>query len=153
MAYRKIHGIDSYNDKGQLVRLGDEPITFITHSHGGNVAIQAANMIYNKYKVQSDIIAIAVPAYSGEKDIENPENAKGVRRLINIWNKDDGVSGGLAGNDFYPARPNSKVHTIEVDASRFYKWYQTIQAHSFDNNYMREFIRQVENNPESKALK
>ncbi len=39
MNYRKVHGIDKYDDKGSLVELGNEPVTFIGHSHGGNVSI------------------------------------------------------------------------------------------------------------------
>lgn len=153
MTYRRVHGIDSYNDKGELVKMGNEPITFITHSHGGNVAIQAANMIFDKYKVQSDIIAIAVPAYTGKNDIENPANARGVRKLIDIWNQIDGVSGGLAGSNYYPIGPNSKVKRIEVDASKHFKPWQWQQAHSYDNNYMKEFVDQVKKNDDSQSLK
>ncbi|MFD0794732.1 RHS repeat-associated core domain-containing protein [Mucilaginibacter litoreus] len=155
MSYRRIHGIDTYNDKGQLIKMGDEPITFITHSHGGNVGIRAANILYDKFKVQSDLIAIAVPAFNGKNDPENPANARGVRRLINVWNRNDWVSGQIApgSDDFYPVGPNSKVSRIEVDATKFYKWYQGIGAHSFDNNHMADFIRQVRENPNNQNLK
>ena len=53
-----------------LNRVKGEPITLIGHSHGGNVAIQAANILVSTYKIDPkdiNIVAINTPA---EMDIE-----------------------------------------------------------------------------------
>jgi hypothetical protein len=55
--------------------------------------VGAANMIFGKYGVKSDLIAISVPAYNRKDDPENPNIARGIRKLIDIWNKRDLVSG------------------------------------------------------------
>ncbi|PUZ19296.1 hypothetical protein DCM91_20740 [Chitinophaga costaii] len=87
-------------------------------------------------------------------DAENPADARGIRKLLNIWNKTDTVSGGLAGDDYYPIGPNSKDQRIEVDASRFYRGLKKgFGAHSFDNNYVQEFLKQVQASDNSQYLK
>lgn len=56
-----------------------EDITLIGHSHGGNVAIQAIDLIQAGLDEANDdrsinLITIATPAYNGESDPENPAN-------------------------------------------------------------------------------
>ncbi|NME72991.1 RHS repeat-associated core domain-containing protein [Flammeovirga aprica] len=56
-----------------------EPITLVGHSHGGNVAIQAIDIIKSKLgdeDVKVNLITIATPAYNGNTDAENPANTK-----------------------------------------------------------------------------
>ncbi len=72
-----------------------EDITLIGHSHGGNVAIQAVNMIREKLDEGGDdrkinLITIATPAYNGEKDPENPANAR-IDGHIHIYSQYDQV--------------------------------------------------------------
>jgi len=58
--------------------LSGEDITLIGHSHGGNVAIQAIDLIREELGEDSEkkinLITIATPAYNGTDDLENPEN-------------------------------------------------------------------------------
>jgi hypothetical protein len=52
---------------------GDEPITLIGHSHGGNVAIDAVNILVSKGLVTSDkinIVALNTPALTVETNLE-----------------------------------------------------------------------------------
>ena len=72
-------------------RIDGEEITIIGVSHGGNVTLQAANILGGiGYKV--NVIALNRPSYSGEKDVENPRNNKGINDMISIWTKDDPVA-------------------------------------------------------------
>jgi len=59
-----------------------EDITLVGHSHGGNVSIQAVNLIKEKLAqkketkdVKVHLITISTPAYNGLNDPENPLNA------------------------------------------------------------------------------
>lgn len=116
------------------------------HSHGGNVSIQAADIIYNITGQKVNIITIGTPAYNGTDDKENPKNHVGINDHKALWNNIDGVSGGLAGDDNYTN--SSKTDNIEIDVDLHYKketiikdrWgqkstmttYNKIGAHSFD---------------------
>jgi len=103
-------------------RVKGEEITLVGHSHGGNVAIQAAKLIYEKTGEKVNIITIATPAYNKKGDIENPETQKAyINDHIALWNKVDGVSGGLAGDDFYK---NSTITTnVELNVDKYYVYY------------------------------
>lgn len=115
---------------------GDD-ITLIGYSHGGNVALQASQMISLELKTKVNIISIATPASNADKGdfsfidilinndylsdrilnnvnkIENPENNPGVNDMIHFWLNDDGVAGGLfRGNDTYES---SKVRNIHIN--------------------------------------
>ena len=100
-------------------RKESEEITLIGHSHGGNVAIQSAKLIYAKTGQKVNIITIATPAYNKTGDVENPETQKDyINDHLAIWNKVDGVSGGLAGDDYYT---NSTITTnIELNVDKYY---------------------------------
>ena len=118
-----------------------EDITLIGHSHGSNVAIQASKLIYKKTGKKVNIISIAAPAYNQKGDIENPQTQKdSINDHINLWNRLDGVSGELAGDDYY----NNNITTnIELNVDDKYikkitiwgKTYKEVDffgAHSFD---------------------
>ena len=118
-----------------------EDITLIGHSHGSNVAIQASKLIYKKTGKKVNIISIAAPAYNQKGDIENPQTQKdSINDHINLWNRLDGVSGELAGDDYY----NNNITTnIELNVDDKYikkitiwgKTYKKVDffgAHSFD---------------------
>jgi RHS repeat-associated protein len=97
-----------------------QEITLIGHSHGGNVAIQAAKIIYEMTGKKVNIITIATPAYNKKGDKENPETQKNyINDHIAIWNRIDGVSGGLAGDDYYTNSTITK--NVEINVEKYYK--------------------------------
>ncbi len=120
-------------------RIAGEEITLIGHSHGGNVAIQAAKNIFeltNGEKV--NLITISTPVYNGN----NPENAdfeNGVNDHIHLYNKKDTVQKGWANaidNDDAKGaqrvyRNKGKTKNVEIDVSEYYK-KKSKHAHSFD---------------------
>lgn len=110
---------DQLADYVMAHRVEGEDITLIGHSHGGNVAIQAAKIIYQKTGKKVNIITVATPAYNKKGDNENPETQKAyINDHIAIWNKIDGISGGLAGDDYYT---NSTITTnIEINVNKYY---------------------------------
>jgi len=124
-------------------RVAGEEITLIGHSHGGNVAIQAAKIIHQQTGERVNIITIATPAYNGKGDVENPETQKEhINDHIALWNKVDGVSGGLAGDDYYTN--STKTQNVEINVDQYYtgeitgnmgnkfKTENNMGAHSFD---------------------
>ena len=139
MHYRKEKGIDKYDNEGNIIEYGKEQITFVTHSHGGNVSIQAAKMIYKKYGLKTDLITIETPAYNDVNGKENPDDPS-IRKHIHISNNSDGVQGGLAGSDTYT---NKKTINIRLNVSKFYSKLHWQAAHSFDNEHMKAFINML----------
>jgi len=137
-----------------------EEITLAGHSHGGNVAIQAADIIYKATGQKVNIITIATPAYNGDQDTENPKNHKGINDHIALWNKIDGVSGGLAGDDNFTNSPKTK--NIEVNVDKYYKRREVrkdrfgrtsfdevnnpLGAHSFDVEHPESIDQTMEKN-------
>lgn len=47
-------------------------ITLVGHSHGGNVAIQAARILFEKHNVSVNVVNFNTPAFNGANDPENP---------------------------------------------------------------------------------
>ena len=83
LAHHVIHSLDPKDDN----------VTLIGHSHGGNVSIQAARIIYAKTGKRVKIITIATPAFSGSSDEENPTNVSGIISHFHIGVRQDKVSG------------------------------------------------------------
>jgi RHS repeat-associated protein len=135
MDVRLTRGIDFIDENGNRV-YGKEPITLIAHSHGGNVAIQAATMLYGKHGLSIDLITISTPTYKGTA--EDPANNPGIRSHLAIFNNIDGVAGGAAGGGNY--NWSSKTSNVFIDASGYYSAWNMVGAHSFDNNYMDGFL-------------
>ena len=143
-----------------------EEITLIGHSHGGNVAIQAADLIYKATGQKVNIITVATPSYNKEKDIENPKSHVGINDHIALWNDVDSVSGGAAGEDNYTNSP--KTHNVQIDLGNNYKketsikgrygqestitTYDHLGAHSFDVEHP-ETIEKSINEGKVKKLK
>ncbi|MGP1500518.1 MAG: RHS repeat domain-containing protein [Bergeyella cardium] len=132
-------------------RVKGEEITLIGHSHGNNVSIQAAKLIYDKTKQKVNILSIAPPAYNKAGDPENPETQKEyINDHINLWNKLDSVSGDLAGDDYYN---NTITTNIEIDVSNYYikknekgkETIQGIEAHSFDYDHPELIQNAIDN--------
>jgi RHS repeat-associated protein len=102
-------------DFRQKNRITDEEITLIGHSHGGNVAIQAAHYLNDIYGISVNIVDFNTPAYNGSKDPENPQVGYGINQLIQFWTKQDCVAGGLAGEDKYKDGVRTDIKNIELD--------------------------------------
>lgn len=124
-------------------RVQGEGVTLIGHSHGGNVAIQAAKMFYEQTGERIDIIAIATPAYNTPNGsaplMEDPNTQlgyKAINNFLSLFNKIDGVQGGLAGDNFFnQLGSHDGTYTRNagvIDVSNFYNWYEFLDAHSFD---------------------
>jgi hypothetical protein len=64
--------------RNRMVAAGEitenEPITLIGYSHGGNVSIQAAQMLYDKYGAVVNLITVGTPAKNStfNADANNP---------------------------------------------------------------------------------
>ncbi|MEO4007339.1 hypothetical protein AAFN64_17580, partial [Flavobacterium sp. CAU 1735] len=139
-AARMNAGIDKMNKDGSIT-YGDTPITLIGHSHGGNVSIQAARLIYKQTGIKVDLITIATPTYEGSS-IENPNN-ESIAHHLHIYNRIDGVQGGLAGGERYT---NDKTVNLQLqDVTKHYDEIEWMDAHSYDNNFMGEFLKDLNN--------
>ncbi|MDH5609353.1 MAG: hypothetical protein OEY56_07720 [Cyclobacteriaceae bacterium] len=92
----------------------EQHITLIGHSHGGNVAIQAAKLLWEKYHISVEIVNFNTPAYNEQFDAENPNDNWGIDRLTHFYTVQDGVAGGLAGSDKYNA-PSGNVANIQLN--------------------------------------
>lgn len=116
-------------------RVEGEEITLIGHSHGGNVAIQAADLIYKQAGQKVNIITIATPAYNDKNDAENPRNRIGINDHKAIWNAADGVSGGAAGDDYFTNSP--KTDNTETDVSQYYPTVPILNQWGGETGYTR----------------
>jgi RHS repeat-associated protein len=87
-----------------------EGITLIGYSHGGNVAIQAAEEIEERTGISVTIITVATPAYNGE-NIEDPATQNGIKHHIHIFSEGDGVDRVAQGSATYD---NGKTANYEV---------------------------------------
>ena len=105
----------------------DEPISLIGYSHGGNVAIQAADMLYDKYKIKVNIIAVSTPAYNSwfgvDKDnflfgnAEDPQGNKGINSMIHVIHQNDRVWQ-AAKADMYYSDDDGKTKDYTIQNSK-----------------------------------
>jgi hypothetical protein len=133
-------------------RVEGEDITLIGHSHGGNVAIQAAEIISQRTGLSINLITIATPVYEKATHPgtnEDPGRKRGaINYHVHIYNDIDGVQGGLAGGDRYN---NNRGFTQnhKIDVSGLFNSWEWMDAHSFDVTVpftiMRENIPQMPN--------
>jgi len=141
----------------------DEPITLIGHSHGGNVAIQAAKQLFLEHGITVDIITIGTPTMAdGQGGLEDPNGglgAEGIIHHLHIWNRIDGIQGGATGGDLDERynlvgdnTPGGKTQSIEIDASTIYNFNERVDAHSMDARAPGEFVRQLNANQDSNFL-
>ncbi|TCJ16251.1 alpha/beta hydrolase, partial [Flaviaesturariibacter flavus] len=132
-----------------------EDITLIAHSHGGNVAIQAAPMLRaaldkaDAADVKINIITVATPAVNNEKSAENPIHARdAINSHIHIYNTQDKVQKQLAnavdGEKYERVYKNDKTQNIELDVSKEYKG-TTTDAHSVDHDKPEVIKRNIDN--------
>lgn len=121
-------------------RVDGEDVTLIGHSHGGNVAIQAAKLYYEETGEKVNLITVATPTYeSNEKKLmEDPGTKLGQKAIndhIHVYNKIDGVQGELAGDETYESSPKTK--NVEVDVNEFYR--NKIKRNDFTNPGMSRY--------------
>lgn len=79
----------------------NEPVSLIGYSHGGNVDIQAADILYKDYKIKVNLINVSTPAYNSwfgvDKDnflfgnAEDPQGNKGINAMIHVIHENDQV--------------------------------------------------------------
>ncbi len=76
-----------------------EPITLVGYSHGGNVSIQAAKILQDKYDARVNLITLSTPAYNGKDDAENPANDFRINQHYHFVQQNDYVTTFWAGGD------------------------------------------------------
>jgi len=128
-------------------RVKGEEITLIGHSHGGNVAIQAAKLWYQKTGEQVNLITIATPTYEDEtnKNWEDPgttEGKKAINDHIHLYNLSDGIQGGFAGGEKYES--SSITRQTLVDIYPTYNPGEWLDAHSFDADHPELIQREID---------
>jgi RHS repeat-associated protein len=93
--------VDSRNQllfEGKITK--EEPITLFGYSHGGNIAIQAAEEISKQTGVEVNIITYATPAYNDSSN-EDPAAMGGIAKHIHFYSEFDGVDGIAGGSETY----------------------------------------------------
>jgi hypothetical protein len=93
--------------------IGGEDITLIGHSHGGNVAIQAVNIIQAGLDEAGDsrsinLITIATPAHNGIDDPENPANTSAGNHT-HFYSGSDGVQ--TTGANLFDSKNASRTYS------------------------------------------
>jgi hypothetical protein len=101
----------------------DEPVSLIGYSHGGNVDIQAADLLYKQYNVKVNLINVSTPAYNSwfgvDKDnilfgnAEDPQGNQGINSLIHIIHQNDRVWQ-LAKADMYYSDADGKTRDFTI---------------------------------------
>lgn len=130
----------------------DEEITLVGHSHGGNVAILAAKIIYESTGEKVNLITVATPVYEQGKggkekaeDPDNPINSRAINDHIHLSNKKDKVSGVWAGK---------KSRKYSNKTTRQYEINSKEGGHSFVNQALEEVekldIKKLSKVPEKK---
>ena len=121
------------NENGGLEDF-DEPIRLVGHSHGGNVAILAANLLAEKGITVETLITIATPV---RNDYQLDEGA--VNQHINVYNTGDFVQARLGGkiqNIGKAGRTYSSAINVEVPKlpNRLWIVNRGIANHGFMHN-------------------
>jgi len=101
---------DQMIEKGEISK--DEPISIIGYSHGGNVAIQAAEIINEYFGVNVNVITVSTPVYQSPGDIENPEGNMGINQHIQIIHESDIVAPLVGDAKTYPKTDNTTNFVI-----------------------------------------
>lgn len=101
----------------------DEPVSLIGYSHGGNVDIQAADMLYKQYNVKVNLINVSTPAYNSwfgvDKDnfvfgnAEDPQGNQGINAMVHIIHQNDRVWQ-LAKADMYYSDDDGKTRDFTI---------------------------------------
>jgi len=103
----------------------DEPISLVGYSHGGNVAIQAAHILYRRYRMRVNLVTISTLAYDywykdGTMSFhpENPAINPGIKRHYHIVHERDEVVRIAGGDKIYrTCSPKTKNYVISCSES------------------------------------
>ncbi len=123
-------------------RVPGEEITLIGHSHGGNVAIQAAEMVSEALGEKVNIITFGTPAYNAiENNKENPANyGNYINDMIHIYSEFDRVQVNLANavgaKDAIRTFNAPFVRNYQIEDKLFKKLNK--DAHFFDLNQPKQ---------------
>ena len=121
-----------------------QSITLVTHSHGGNVAIQAARILFEKHNTSVNIIGFNTPAYNGASDRENPWDNFGVDEMLHFFTEGDNVADGAGWGEAenkYGGLVGSNVHQIQL-SNPLKSDMIGYQQHKFDNVNWQEVLSQ-----------
>lgn len=111
------------NQRASLIKSGkisnSEPITLVGYSHGGNVGIQAADIIYEATGLKVNLITVSTPAYktdsslegSGLAGLEDPNKKTSINSHIQVVHKNDDVVNLAQGNETYST--NNSAHPVK----------------------------------------
>ncbi|MBW7891902.1 MAG: hypothetical protein H3C48_12960, partial [Chitinophagaceae bacterium] len=142
-AMRLITHIMDYRKTNNIT---DEEITLVGHSHGRNVTIQAAKLLSEEYGIKVSIINFNTRAWnSGGENRENPAYNPGIFSLRHFWTKQDGVAGGLAGDNKYTQdnlTPMFDGKNIELKKPLKKGW---LQSHFIENINEQELLQHAGN--------
>ena len=93
----------------------DEEITLIGYSHGGNVSIQAADILNKEYGIKVNVVTINTPAFNNDNHPENPAYNEGINDMIDFRSKGDRVTGRFSGADQWVDRPKGfKIKSYQL---------------------------------------
>ena len=107
-----------YDTRSAMMKSGeiteDEGISLIGYSHGGNVSIQAAQILSDQYGIKVNIITVSTPAYNSTFNVDNdgymfgnqedPQGNDGINKQTHMVHKNDDVID-IAGGDVKYSNP------------------------------------------------
>ncbi len=111
------------NKRASLIKSGkisdSEPITLVGYSHGGNVGIQAADIIYDFTGLKVNLLTVSTPAYKTDKSLvgsglaglEDPNKKTSINSHIQVVHKNDDVVNLALGNETY--NTNNSAHPVK----------------------------------------
>ncbi|WP_281324080.1 RHS repeat-associated core domain-containing protein [Flavobacterium sp. IMCC34518] len=152
---------------------GEEAITMIGHSHGGNVAIQAIPILRAALdakgwqNVKINLITVSTPADNAKNSYENPEKwSSMINSHIHLYNSLDFVQetganifGNVDGDaNFERTFKNPKTKNIKLDVNKYFQVKRTepnsgdvitttdgMGAHSFDDIFPEILKKDIDN--------
>ena len=126
-----------------------EEINLCGYSHGGNVAIQAAHILYERYGIVSNLITINTPTFEKHTSLdghpqymEAPFADPGINDHVHMWTALDNVAGFWSnGEDTYSNMVTLNVEVPSVYSTRNDIFQKSINAHYLENvNANAQFI-------------
>lgn len=151
---------------------GNEDITLIGHSHGGNVAIQASSMLRkyfdsNGYKdIKINLITVSTPVDNKDGSVENPAtHGSAINQHTHLYNDSDPIQteganlfAGVDGTSFEREYDNKKTINVKIDVSdefteikvnhrhgTTYEQVDGLGAHSFDTEAPNTIKKAIDN--------
>ena len=134
----------------------EEEVTLIGYSHGGNVAIQAARILYLEHGIKSSIITINTPAFSGPYDPEyrgKSYNGAGIREMINIVSDGDEVPVAIVGQKTHTNIKNIKRQILSLKPLDTVPLKEDPSTYEKLSHTPNHFIENVDPNQIEQAIK